>query len=116
MLRILVVSFAVLVPFVGTGSHAAEPVEVAIGQKLDSGLGDLPHYAEWHRHSHLSHLVPAQVANAAGEKLDSGLGRLPPYAQWHQHPELRHMAASATPRTAGTDTDDQRDRVAVIRR
>ena len=81
MLRTLVVSFAVLVPFVGTGSHAAEPVEVAIGQKLDSGLG-----------------------------------RLPPYAQWHQHPELRHMAASATPRTAGTDTDDQRDRVAVIRR
>ena len=116
MMRTLLASFAVAVPFVCAGLQAAEPVEVATGQKLDSDLGSLPHYAEWHRHSHLSHLVPPQVANAPGEKLDSGLGALPPYAQWDQYPELRHMAASANPRTAVTGVDEQRDRFAVIRR
>ena len=46
------------------------------GEKLDSGLGDLPHYRTW---SDPSGKNPQQFA---GEKLDSGLGDLPPYRLW----------------------------------
>lgn len=48
------------------------------GQKLDSGLGELPPYAQWLDKSGQS----PQGARVAGESLDSGLGELPPYAQW----------------------------------
>lgn len=48
------------------------------GEKLDSGLGDLPHYAQWADKTGQTQ----QAARVPGESLDSGLGELPPYAQW----------------------------------
>jgi hypothetical protein len=48
------------------------------GQKLDSGLGELPHYTQW---LDQSGRAPA-ASRVAGESLDNGLGELPPYAQW----------------------------------
>jgi len=50
----------------------------AEGQKLDSGLGELPHYSQWADKSGRS---PASH-RVAGESLDSGLGELPAYALW----------------------------------
>ena len=48
------------------------------GQKLDSGLGDLPHYRTWSDPTG-KNPVADQVA---GQKLDSGLGDLPHYRDW----------------------------------
>jgi hypothetical protein len=48
------------------------------GQKLDSGLGELPHYSKWADPSGRS---PLRVA-VVGESLDSGLGELPHYSKW----------------------------------
>ncbi len=50
----------------------------ATGQKLDSGLGDLPHYLKWSDPSG-RHPTGHRVA---GESLDSGLGELPHYSKW----------------------------------
>ncbi len=46
------------------------------GQKLDSGLGDLPHYRFWADKSGRN--VTAQ--RVVGEKVDSGLGDIVPYS------------------------------------
>jgi hypothetical protein len=63
----------------------------AEGQKLDSGLGDLPHYSTWAdksgRHA-ASHRV-------AGESLDSGLGELPAYTLWKDKSGRDPMGAQA---------------------
>ena len=56
------------------------PTRIA-GEKLDSGLGELPHYGEWANHAHLRSMT-AMVNRVPGEKLDSGLGELPPYREW----------------------------------
>jgi hypothetical protein len=48
------------------------------GQKLDSGLGSLPHYSKW---ADKSGRTP-MAARVAGESLDNGLGALPHYSQW----------------------------------
>ncbi|MBI5716213.1 MAG: hypothetical protein HZC37_00810 [Burkholderiales bacterium] len=48
------------------------------GQKLDSGLGELPHYSQW---ADKTGRQPVAV-RVAGESLDDGLGELPPYSQW----------------------------------
>jgi hypothetical protein len=50
----------------------------AAGQKLDSGLGDLPHYRHW---TDPTGKAP-MAAKVAGQKLDSGLGDLPHYRYW----------------------------------
>lgn len=115
MMRTLITSLVVAVQFISPDSRAAEPVEVVVGQKLDSGLGGLPPYTEWYRQPHLSHLVPRQVANVLGEKLDSGLGDLPLYAQWDRHPELKHLAAPASPQAAGSGADEQSAKVTAFR-
>ena len=65
----LAVSLSVLV------ATAATPVHVS-GEKVDSGLGDLPHYSLW---ADPSGKAPMQ---ATGEKVDSGLGDLPHYSLW----------------------------------
>ncbi len=50
------------------------------GEKVDSGLGELPHYRDW-KHTY----TPAKAASQQiaikipGEKLDSGLGDVPVY-------------------------------------
>ncbi len=46
------------------------------GQKIDSGLGQLPHFRHWaDRSGRLTTVV-------LGESLDDGLGALPHYSQW----------------------------------
>ena len=54
------------------------PVLATAGQKVDSGLGDLPHYRYW---ADPTGKTP-MAAKVAGQKLDSGLGELPPYRYW----------------------------------
>jgi hypothetical protein len=57
------------------------------GQKIDSGLGDLPHYSQWADPTGKNPMrrtasAPAAAVQVAGEKKDSGLGDLPHYSQW----------------------------------
>ena len=57
------------------------------GQKIDSGLGELPHYSQWTDPTGKNPLrrtasAPATAVQVAGEKKDSGLGDLPHYSQW----------------------------------
>jgi hypothetical protein len=51
------------------------------GQKLDSGLGQLPHYSTWADPSGRGVGAVAGV-KLAGESLDDGLGQLPHYSAW----------------------------------
>jgi hypothetical protein len=46
------------------------------GQKLDSGLGELPHYRYWADKSGKN----PTAQGVAGEKLDSGLGDIAPFS------------------------------------
>ena len=47
------------------------------GEKLDSGLGQLPHYSEWPGVTKADATrVSGRLNPVAGEKLDSGLGDL----------------------------------------
>jgi hypothetical protein len=48
------------------------------GQKIDSGLGELPHYSKWVDRSGRYPLGYRVV----GESLDDGLGELPHYSKW----------------------------------
>ena len=57
---------------------AQMPSGAPAGQKLDSGLGELPHYSQWLDKSGRSPLG----TRVAGESLDSGLGALPHYRHW----------------------------------
>ena len=56
----------------------AQSANAVAGEKLDSGLGNLPHYAKW--------TTPAVGKTAAvtveGESLDNQLGELPHYRLW----------------------------------
>ena len=58
--------------------------------KIDSGLGALPPYSEWHKHPELARFT---VHSVRGEKIDSGLGELPPYSEWKNHPTLARLVA-----------------------
>ena len=68
----------------------------ATGQKLDSGLGELPHYSQWLDKSG-RHPTGLRVA---GESLDSGLGSLPHYRLWKDKSGRDPMGLQAT-RVAG---------------
>jgi hypothetical protein len=65
------------------------------GEKLDSGLGELPHYSEWAHYPHLRGIT-AMVNRVVGEKLDSGLGELPAYREWTHVRLPQHTAARDT--------------------
>ena len=54
--------------------RADKPVTV-VGEKVDSALGDLPHYRYWTA-SHARSVNGAVPVRIVGEKLDSGLGTL----------------------------------------
>jgi hypothetical protein len=69
---LLLVLVTTTVSFVAATAAANE------GQKLDSGLGELPPYSQWRDKTGRA---PVHV-QVAGESLDSGLGELPHYAQW----------------------------------
>ena len=75
------------------------------GEKLDSGLGSLPHYSRWAQEGVLK-AAGAAAANAgtriSGEKLDSGLGELPHYRDW-KDPSGHAVTAAAAPRTQFAD-------------
>ena len=62
---------------------AAATVQVQ-GEKIDSGLGELPHYSQWADPTGKQPLRRASAAKATlvGEKKDSGLGELPHYRYW----------------------------------
>ena len=81
-----------ILPLLGAGSALSASIE---GEKLDSGLGSLPPYAEWAHHADLQHMAQSST-RVPGEKLDSGLGELPPYAEWASHPALRALAGVST--------------------
>lgn len=70
-------------PAVGKQYHVA-------GEKLDSGLGELPPYREWAKYPATSKLV-ALASHVPGEKLDSGLGELPPYREWADNTGNQHL-------------------------
>jgi hypothetical protein len=57
---------------------SAQSANAVAGEKLDSGLGSLPHYSKW--------ATPAAGKAAAvrveGESLDNQLGELPHYRFW----------------------------------
>lgn len=69
-------------------------VNAVPGEKLDSGLGEMPHYREWAQHPSTQHLT-AIANHVPGEKQDSGLGDLPPYSEWARNADLQHVAARA---------------------
>ncbi len=74
--HLLCLAAAVLLSVAGPAS--SNPPNFVAGQKLDSALGELPHYAQWSDpsgHNPLGHRV-------LGESLDSGLGELPQYSLW----------------------------------
>lgn len=53
------------------------------GEKLDSGLGDMPPYRPGGKEQVAALREPAQAGyRVQGEKLDSGLGELPHYGAW----------------------------------
>ncbi|MBE0621072.1 MAG: hypothetical protein IH605_10800 [Burkholderiales bacterium] len=80
-----------LVPFAhATNEPAAGATVQVAGEKLDTGLGQLPDYSQWSQHVQLAGLVVA-ASNVPGESLDSGLGELPNYNQWAGHPQLVSM-------------------------
>ena len=60
------------------GPASADPSTFVAGQKLDSGLGELPHYS---KSADPCGRLPTGV-NVAGESLDSGLGELPHDSKW----------------------------------
>ena len=83
--------------FASAIASAANPASVRIqGEKLDTGLGELPHYREWAQYPHLRGMT-AVVNRVQGEKLDSGLGELPPYREWAHVRSLQRTAARAMP-------------------
>lgn len=79
-LGVLAATPALAADAAATAGHVA-------GQKIDSGLGDLPHYSQWADPTGKNPLRRSAVAAPAkaqvyGEKKDSGLGDLPHYSQW----------------------------------
>jgi len=80
-------------------AQAVGDLNAVPGEKLDSGLGALPHYSRWNRHPGLARYVVMAdrmtqgAYRVPGEKLDSGLGNLPRYSQWKGDPELSRFVA-----------------------
>ena len=76
-IRILVSATAAALLLATGPAMSVTGAEVA-GQKIDSGLGDLPHYRHW---SDPSGRMPLGT-QVLGESLDDGLGELPHYSAW----------------------------------
>ncbi len=80
MAAALVAAFAIAAPAMAQDSAKNARMHAVPGEKLDSGLGQLPHYRDWP--ASMKAPAPAIVGRinpVPGEKLDSGLGDLPPY-------------------------------------
>ena len=74
-------SLATLTLCVTAASVAARAGNAVPGEKIDSGLGELPHYSQWARASGRSAPAPTALA-VPGESLDDGLAALPHYSRW----------------------------------
>ncbi|MBI3371447.1 MAG: hypothetical protein HY017_06775 [Betaproteobacteria bacterium] len=75
------------------------------GEKLDSGLGSLPHYSRWAQEAVLKTAGAAATragTRVNGEKLDSGLGELPHYRDW-KDPSGHALTAAAVQRSQFAD-------------
>lgn len=73
---------AIAAVFAAAGAaHAAGLAPVVVGQKLDSGLGSLPHYSQWTDRSGRN-VVAVNSTRVEGESLDDGVGSLPHYSKW----------------------------------
>jgi len=71
-------AFAVLsLTMHAAGAQSQHAASIA-GEKLDSGLGELPHYSQW---DDKTGRLPMRH-RVLGESLDSGLGELPHYSLW----------------------------------
>lgn len=87
----------------GAETPAAGARHYVPGEKLDSGLGGLPHYRDWAKHPETRKLVQrvslasSDQRDVPGEKLDSGLGELPHYRDWAKHPQTRTLVQRADP-------------------
>ncbi len=76
----LVAAIGIAAPAMAQDSAKDARTHAVAGEKLDSGLGQLPHYRDWP--ASMKAPAPAIVGRVnpvPGEKLDSGLGDLPPY-------------------------------------
>ena len=89
--RQLAVFVAAALVVAASSLHADTGPQV-VGEKVDSGLGQLPHYSQWADPTGKA-VVPVSVqvprrtklimrTGLLGEKIDSGLGQLPHYSQW----------------------------------
>ena len=69
------------------------PVRLA-GEKLDSGLGSLPHYREWRDlWTGTAPKMSGRLNPVQGEKLDSGLGEVQRYHASNGAPALLRTAS-----------------------
>lgn len=59
----------------------AQSANVVVGEKQDSGLGSLPHYAKWPQ-AWTGKATPVASARVEGESLDDRLAELPHYRLW----------------------------------
>lgn len=84
-----------VVPFAwGAENPVADRQNPVVGEKLDSGLGSLPHYRHWAKHRATGE--PAALSQRVpGEKLDSGLGSLPHYRHWTKHSATKRLVVLA---------------------
>lgn len=71
-------SLAAVFLLLAAGPAQSGPDAFVPGQKLDSGLGDLPHYTKW---ADPTGRQPMSY-RVLGESLDNGLGELPHYSKW----------------------------------
>ena len=101
VLAALVASMCSLATAVVAAEPAAATVKVA-GEKLDSGLGQLPHYSRW---------TDLSGKTLVGEKLDSGLGELPHYSQWTNATATTPMVKPAKPANRDGDQSVQLSRL-----
>lgn len=77
-------SLAAAALLLSSGPLLAGPETFVAGQKLDSGLGELPHYSRWRNH-------------VAGESMDDGLGELPHYSKWADASGRDPLGRAGTP-------------------
>jgi len=78
----------------GEGRPIADKQHHVAGEKLDSGLGSLPHYRHWEKRDATGGSV-ALAQRIPGEKLDSGLGSLPHYRHWANHSATKRLVVLA---------------------
>ncbi len=90
----LITTLATLVLACAAAPALSAPDMGSAGQKLDSGLGELPHYSKW-IDAKGRHPVAVRVV---GETLDSGLGELPHYSKWKDQTGRDPMGRDITER------------------